>query len=124
MKRLFTCIICPTGCEMEAEYEGAGLVSLTGNLCPKGKAYVTQELLDPRRTIATSVPVKGGTLPLASVRLTKPIPRDRIFDVMKEINKQTPSAPLRVNDVLIKDVLGLNSDVIITRNVPARPQGE
>ena len=43
---------------------------------------------------------------------------------MKEINRQTPSAPLCVNDVLIKDVLGLNSDVIITRNVPARRQGE
>ena len=124
MKRLFTCIICPTGCEMEADYEGAELISLTGNLCPKGKAYVTQELVDPRRTIATSVPVKGGTMPLVSVRLTSPIPRDRIFDVMKEINRQTPSAPLRVNDVLIKDVLGLNSDVIITRNVPARRQGE
>ena len=124
MKRLFTCIICPTGCEMEAEYEGMELISLTGNICPKGKAYVTQELVDPRRTIATSVPVKGGTMPLVSVRLTSPIPRDRIFDVMKEINRQTPSAPLCVNDVLIKDVLGLNSDIIITRNVPARRQGE
>ena len=124
MKRLFTCIISPTGCDMAADYEGIELISLTGNLCPKGKAYVTQELVDPRRTIATSVPVKGSTMPLVSVRLTSPIPRDRIFDVMKEINKQTPSAPLRVNDVLIKDVLGLNSDVIITRNVPARRQGE
>ena len=109
---------------MEAEYEGTEVSSLTGNLCLKGKAYVTQELVDPRRTIATSICVKGGTLPLASVRLTNPIPRDRIFDVMKEINRQTPSAPLCVNDVLIKDVLGLNSDVIITRNVPARRQGE
>ncbi|RXL60900.1 DUF1667 domain-containing protein, partial [Citrobacter sp. AAK_AS5] len=79
-----TCIICPTGCEIEAEYEGMELISLTGNICPKGKAYVTQELLDPRRTIATSVTVRGGTMHLVRVRLTSPIPRDRIFDVMKE----------------------------------------
>ena len=50
MKRTFTCIVCPNGCEIEAEYEGTQVLSVTGNLCPKGKSYVTQELVDPRRT--------------------------------------------------------------------------
>ena len=120
MKRTFTCIVCPNGCEIEAEYEGAKVLSVTGNLCPKGKEYVTQELVDPRRTIATSVRVTGGAQPLASVRLTRPVPKDRIFDVMAAIDGQVLSAPVHIGDTVLEDVLGLGSDVIATREVEAR----
>ena len=119
MKRTFTCIVCPNGCEIDAEYEGTQVLSVTGNLCPKGKAYVTQELVDPRRTIASSVRVSGGTLPLTSVRLTQPIPKDRIFDVMKVINGIQLTAPVTIGQVIIGDVLGLGSSLIVTKNVPA-----
>lgn len=78
---------------------------------------MTQELVDPRRTIASSVRVTGGAMPLASVRLTNAIPKDRIFDVMKEINSITLPAPVRIGDVVIPNVLGLNSDVIVTKNI-------
>ncbi len=121
MKRTFTCVVCPNGCEIEAEYEGQNVLSVTGNLCPKGKTYVTQELVDPRRTIASSVRVTGGALPLASVRLTAAIPKNRIFDVMAEINRQTLAAPTHIGDVVIANVLGLHSDVIVTKNVPVAP---
>ena len=67
MKRTFTCIVCPNGCEVEAEYEGMQVLSVTGNLCPKGKTYVTQELVDPRRTIATSVRVEGVFVLILSI---------------------------------------------------------
>lgn len=117
MKRTFTCIVCPNGCEMEAEYEGSQVISVTGNLCPKGKAYVTQELVDPRRTIATSVRVDGGVLPLTSVRTVSAIPKDRIFDVMAEINRQSLTAPVHIGDVVIENVLGLGSDVVVTKHV-------
>lgn len=117
MKRTFTCIVCPNGCEIDAEYEGSRVISVTGNLCPKGKTYVTQELVDPRRTIATSMRVDGGELPLASVRLTRPIPKDRIFDVMAEINRHSLTAPVAIGDVALPNILGLGSDVIVTKNV-------
>jgi len=117
MKRTFTCIVCPNGCEIEAEYEGTQVLSVTGNLCPKGKTYVTQELVDPRRTIATSVRVLGGSLPLTSVRLTNAIPKDRIFDAMAEINRQTLTAPVHIGQVVVKNLLNLNTDVIVTKNV-------
>ena len=117
MKRTVTCLGCPNGCEIEASYEGSTVLSVTGNLCPKGKGYAVQELADPRRTIATSVRVEGGELPLVSVRLTKAIPKDRIFDVMREINRQTVKAPVHIGETVLKDVLGLGSDVIVTKNV-------
>ncbi|MBR2570837.1 MAG: DUF1667 domain-containing protein [Clostridia bacterium] len=118
MKRIFTCVVCPNGCEIEAEYEGNRVLSVAGNLCPKGRDYVTQELVDPRRTIATSVRVTGGTMPLASVRLTKAIPKNRIFDAMREIGRITLEAPISIGDVVIPNLLGLGSDVIVTKNIP------
>lgn len=120
MLREFTCIICPNGCEIEADIEDGKILSLTGATCPKGEAYVKQELTDPQRNIATSVLVKGGVLPLASVRLSNPIPKDRIFDAMEEIKKVTVEAPAKAGTVLVKGILGYDSDVIITKHVAKR----
>ena len=123
MKRTFTCIVCPNGCEIEAEFAGTEVLSVSGNLCPKGKDYVTQELTDPRRTIASSVKIEGGELPLASVRLTRAIPKDKIFDAMQEIRKIRLQAPVNIGQVVIPNLLGLNSDVVITKNVSAVHRG-
>ena len=121
MKRSFTCVICPNGCEIEAEYrEGGEIVSIQGEACPKGKEYVTRELTDPRRNIATSVPVEGGELPLVSVRLDRPIPKAMIFPVMEEINTLRVKAPARIGQVLLENAGGTGSCVIATKNVEKR----
>ena len=122
MLREFTCIICPNGCEITAELEKredgtCRICSIEGAACPRGKAYVEQELTDPRRNIATSILVEGGELPLASVRLTAPIPKDRIFDAMEEIRSCRVTAPVEAGSVVIKVILGYDSDVIVTKTV-------
>ncbi len=119
MIREFTCIICPNGCEIQAEIHDNVLVSMTGHTCPKGEAYVKQELTDPRRNIATSVLVKGGELPLASVRLTSPIPKDQIFAAMEIIKSISLTAPVQAGTILLKNILGYDSDVIVTKTVNA-----
>ena len=117
MTRSFTCILCPNGCDIEAREEQDGKLTITGAGCPKGKAYVEQEWNDPRRTISSSVKVEKGELPLASVRLTTPVPKDYLFQVMEEIRKVQLEAPVHMGQVAIHHVLGLDSDVIVTRNV-------
>lgn len=117
MTRTFTCIICPNGCEITAEYEGAEVTSVAGATCPKGADYVRQELTDPRRNIATSVPVDGGELPLVSVRLDRPIPKKDIFPVMEAINRVRLRAPTAIGQVALADVCGLGANVIVTKNV-------
>ena len=71
------------------------------------------------RNIATSILVEGGEMPLASVRLSAPIPKAKIFDVMNEIRKVKRTAPVHEGDVVIENVLGLGSNVIVTRTVEA-----
>ena len=120
MKRNFTCIVCPNGCEITAETDESGKVlSVAGEGCPRGKTYAEQELTDPRRTIASSIPVRGGTLPLASVRLTKAIPKDRIFDAMAELRRLSADAPVKSGTVVLRNLFGTGADVMVTKDIPA-----
>ena len=48
-----------------------------------------------------------------------PIPKARIFDVMAEIKAVKVSAPVVMGQVVLKNVLGLERDVISTKNVSA-----
>lgn len=117
MLREFTCIMCPRGCEISGEIEEGKEPIITGNACPKGADYVKQELVNPMRNIASSIKVIGGEEELVSVRLNRPIPKKMIFQVMGEIRRATINAPVKIGDVAIEDVLGLGSDVIVTKNV-------
>ncbi len=132
MLRKFTCIMCPQGCDItvegaleaiemaEMEEEKEAIVKqcqIDGNKCPKGFSYVQQELIRPMRNIATSILVEDGQLPLASVRLSAPIPKAKIFAVMEEIKKVKKTAPVYEGDIVIENVLGLGSDVLVTKTV-------
>ena len=118
MKKKYTCIICPNGCEITVELDGEGVIkSVEGHTCKKGEEYVRQELTHPVRTIATSVLVKGGELPLASVRVDAPIPKEHIFDAMEEIRKVSLEAPTKIGQVVIENLLGTGANVIVTKNV-------
>ena len=51
------------------------------------------------------------------VRVSAEIPKDKIFDVMKEINKVVIEERVLRGDIIIHDVLGLNVDVIATSSL-------
>ena len=117
MRKVFTCIICPNGCEIEVDLDKDKITRIEGASGKKGKEYVNQELRDPRRNIASSVKVIGGELELVSVRLNRSIPKDKIFDVMEEIKKIEVNAPIKIGDVIEANILNLNADLIATKNI-------
>ncbi len=78
-KRALTCVICPKGCEINVEFEGEVILSISGNACPQGEEYAKEEIVSPMRILPTTVVVKGGILPLVPVKTSKPIPRDLIL---------------------------------------------
>ncbi len=117
MIKEYTCIVCPNGCDIEVRLDGQRIVSVEGEGCKKGIEYIEREICNPKRTITSSIEVVGGDIPLVSVRLTNPIPKERIFDVMTEIKKIKLQAPICIGQVIISDVLGLDSDLIATKHV-------
>lgn len=120
MRKELICVICPNGCQLQAEIqegEQPVVTDVTGNLCDKGPEWARQEIINPMRTIASSVLVEGGDFPLASVRTDSPISLKRIFDVMKEIKAVRLNAPVHIGDILIEKAAGLPCNIIATRNV-------
>ncbi len=112
-----TCVLCPVGCELEVGKDAAGGLEVQGNQCDKGVPFAVEEVLRPMRNLATSVPVRGTAAKMVSVRLSGPVPRDRLFPILAEIARLRPEAPVRRGQVLIADVLGTGADVIATRSV-------
>lgn len=117
MNRKMTCILCPNGCKLKLELSEAKILTLHGARCPRGMEFAEQELMDPHRNIATSVLVTAGELSLVSVRLTNPVPKDKLADVLEAIRALRLEAPVSSGEVLIRNVKDLGVDVISTRSV-------
>ena len=92
-------------------------MNVTGNTCPRGKDYAISELTNPVRTITSSVRVSNREDLLVSVKTSGPIPKGKIFDLMKEIDKLSVKAPTRIGEVVKKDILGLGVDILITKDI-------
>lgn len=112
MKEL-TCIVCPRGCRLQVDDD----MNVTGNFCPRGKQYALSELTNPVRTITTSIRVSNRPHTLVSVKTTNPVPKGKIFEVMEEIDNISVKAPVRIGQIVKTKVLGLDSDIVITKNI-------
>lgn len=114
-ERNLTCIICPLGCALTVKFDSEGKISdVSGNTCPRGKQYAINECTNPVRTITSTVRCEDGGV--VAVKTSKPIPKEKMFEVMKEINGITAGANVRIGDVILKNVCGTDADIIATAN--------
>jgi len=117
MKREFTCIICPNGCRISAEYEGTNFKNITGDECPKGKDYVKNEITNPLRVFTGSVLVENGGFPLVSVKTSSPIPKKYLKKIGEVTHRIKVDAPIEIGQVIASHLLGKKIDLIATRKV-------
>jgi len=113
-----TCICCPHGCPLKVVKEGDKVISVTGNSCSRGAAFGEQEVIDPRRVFSTTVPIEGAICGKIPVKLTQQFPKTRLIEAAYEIQKLRLKAPVKVGQVLIKDLLGEKGcDVVACRTL-------
>lgn len=110
------CITCPRGCTMQVTASDDD-IKVSGNFCKRGAEFAKAELTNPMRTICSTVRTTFAGAPVLPCRVSADIPKDRIFDVMREINKAVVDKPIHRGDVIIPDVLGLGVDVISTSDL-------
>jgi CxxC motif-containing protein len=106
------CIVCPRGCHLKID--GNNIVS--GNQCKRGEIYALNERINPTRMLTSTVRINNSDVKRLPVITSAPIPKDKVFEVMKEITKISVKAPIKIHDVIIKNVLGL-VDIIATRTI-------
>lgn len=114
MKNL-TCIECPKSCLLSVDVENCRVVKVSGNQCPRGEKYAAAEIENPVRILTSAVLTEGLALKMLPVRTNLPMPKVRIQEAMDEIKKIKLCKPVRIGEVIVADFLGLNLDLIVTR---------
>lgn len=110
------CIVCPRGCSLKIT-EAGGEYSVSGNFCKRGRDFAISEMTEPKRTVCSTVRTVFPDVPVLPVRVSAEIPKDRIFDVMKEINSFVLEKRIARGEAVIKNVLGLGVDIIASSSL-------
>lgn len=116
MIKKLTCIECPLGCSLSVDVENCKVIKTSGNKCPKGQTYAVSEIENPMRVLTSTVLTKEVPLKMLPVRTDNPIPKTKIFDAANEIKKIIVSKPVHVGDVIVFNFLGLEVNLIATRD--------
>jgi CxxC motif-containing protein len=111
------CILCPVGCRIIVEIEDGEVVRIDDAGCERGKDYSLQEIRSPIRDFFTTIRVADGKMPLVSVRSTEPIPKNMLMPCAAELAKRVIPAPVRIGDIIIKNIMKLGADIIATKDV-------
>ena len=112
-ERLLTCIVCPRGCALTVTLDDSGKhLSVAGNACKRGTVYAEKECTHPERTVTSTVRTSCGTV--VAVKTAAPIPKECVFEVMKEINKAVAKCPVAVGDVILENAAGTGVSVVAT----------
>ena len=113
-----TCIRCPIGCKLtitEDKTLPSGYL-VEGNTCNRGEEYAIKEVTNPSRTLTSTVKIKNSVIPRLPIKTKGEIPKDKIFECMDIINSIEVSAPIKKGDIIFKNVLDTNIDIIATRS--------
>ncbi len=117
---LVTCVICPKGCSISVgwvEENGEKVIKeVKGNSCKRGLSYASSEVVHPVRVLSSTVRIKNSRLNLLPVRSASPLPRELMFDAMKTIKNTVVKGPVKMGDVIIKNVADSGIDMIACRD--------
>lgn len=115
-ERNLTCIVCPRGCALTVRFDGAGnITSVEGNACKRGVVYAEKECTHPERTVTSTVRTEGGAV--VAVKTATTVPKEKVFEVMKEINAARAPKSVSIGDVIIENVAGTGVAVVATANI-------
>jgi len=127
MSEELICITCPLGCHLSVDRQPDGALAVTGNRCPRGVKYATEELLAPRRVVSATAALAGAAacaenrhlcdVARLPVRSTAAYPKPGVPELLEAIYALRVELPVSRGDVLIKDFKGSGVDVIATRSL-------
>jgi CxxC motif-containing protein len=118
----YTCLGCPMGCPLELVHEGDTIVDVSGQRCTRGAKYARQEFIAPQRNLSTTVAIAGARYARLPVKVSQPLPKERVMEAARAIHSVRVQAPVRLGQVLLEDLLGLpGAAVVATRSMERVP---
>ncbi len=112
-----TCICCPMGCELTIKKDNNAPLgySVKGYNCRRGKEYGIKEMTDPNRVITGTIKIKNSHISRLPVKTSGPIPNDKINECLNLLNSIEVSAPIKRGEIVYKNILNINIDLIALR---------
>lgn len=113
----FVCVNCPKGCRVSVTLNNGKVLDVKGYSCKKGKKYGEEEAICPMRVITSTVKVNNGTLRVLPVMSSDAIPLEKMDEAMDEIRQIQVEAPIKMNDVIVKDFIVEGVNLIASRSM-------
>lgn len=110
------CVVCPMGCHLNVSVDGS-VYKVEGNKCKKGKIYAINELSNPLRTVTSTVRINGANICRLPVKTKQAFPKGRMLELMSVLSKVEVEPPVKLEQVILKDVLGTGVDLVSTKTV-------
>ena len=121
--RHFTCIVCPRGCGLEVELaDGPTVLRVGGNGCKRGEDYARREVVDPQRSLTSTVRTRGLERRRLPVRSAGALPLARLVEAARALDGVVVDRPMRCGDLVVKDLIGLGVDIVATDTIGAAGQ--
>ncbi|MDI9540736.1 MAG: DUF1667 domain-containing protein [Bacillota bacterium] len=109
------CIGCPKGCRLSVDENKDYAVS--GHSCQIGVEYGRSEVLNPTRVLTTTVKIENAIHNSLPVKSSKPLAKDKLIEVVKALKDIKVKSPIKMNEVIVENILDTGIDIISTREM-------
>lgn len=118
MDKILICATCPQECNLKIKFdENNAVYEVHGNKCQRGVKYAKIELTHPERILTSTVILKyDDKSSLLPVRSEGPLPKEILLNAIKVINKTVLKPPVKMNDVVIENILDSGVDIIASKS--------
>lgn len=123
-KQKLICINCPLGCHLEVRKLESGEIQVEGYNCKRGITYGINEVTAPTRVLTSTVKCENGELNRLPVKTKDAIPKGSLLKAMEVIDKVTVKAPVKIGDIIMKNILGTGVDVVACRSIKSKDSYE
>lgn len=110
------CNRCLKKCILEIEKQDT-LLEVSGNQCDEGIKYAEEEIKNNSGILTTLVRIKGASSNVVPVKSSKPIEKQLWVDCSKALSRIYVGAPVKIGDIVCKNILNTGVDIICSKNV-------
>ncbi|WP_040211472.1 DUF1667 domain-containing protein [Clostridium polynesiense] len=111
------CIRCPLGCNLQVTIDDGKATKVTGNSCKRGEEYGIKECANPTRIVTSIIPVENGDVNMLPIKTKGDVPKELIFQCLKELKGIKINAPVKIGDIIVKNIAGTGVDMVATREI-------
>ncbi len=114
------CIACPIGCRLTVGPGSSGSLVVSGNSCPRGIEYGTEEYSAPKRIVTATLAVTlpgGGRIPelRLPVKTDRPFPKELIPGLLAAAYGLEVPLPVASGDMILTDIQGTGVNLVATK---------